>query len=115
MEITYSPHARAQVTHRGISEATIRAVIANPESETWDGTRSARYLAGFCVVVIPNREGAHVVTVYDKEAQEPKRTYSKKTGTKRERRKKCEGLKKRNRMRGTTRRLPWAEEQREKV
>jgi hypothetical protein len=112
MEITYSPHARNKVAHRGISEATIRAVIANPERETWDGTRSARYLAGFCVVVIPNREGAHVVTVYDMDAQEPERTYKDATGTRRERRKKCVGLKKRNRMRGTTRRLPWAEGQR---
>lgn len=87
MYLTYSAHAQEQITHRGISTATIKAVIKHPENETWDGQRSARYLNGFCAVVIPMRDGAHVVTVYDTDAKEPERRHREATGTKKERKK----------------------------
>jgi hypothetical protein len=71
MEITYSQHAREQMSKRRIDEGEVEVVLASPYyvdvsrssgNTIYFGRVSGRRLA---VVVVPGRQPAHVVTVFE--------------------------------------------------
>ena len=64
MEITFTNHAVARMAQRGISTATVRAVIKNGEHSFKDGVLKYT-MEGMGVVVKPKIDEMLVLTVYD--------------------------------------------------